>query len=195
MSAVSIKASAAQYASYWRRSEQGFVKDLAATSRAIRLAALVRAAAYFKVARSFALEYDVKRGLPRVAPVLTILDEYGSLELTRETLVPIVTELRRRLASAYNMSDLLSAATKFLWLQHRHPVVIYDGNVRGALGSPYGDYSAYLERWHERYEELEDEIRIATDALASTPGLPADTEWFRRRVFDIYMWNSGGTNA
>jgi hypothetical protein len=192
---LSIKTSAAKYASFWQWSEHAFVRDISASNKTIRLGALVGAAGYFKVARSFALAHDVHRGLPRLAPVLSILDEYRSPELIEDELVPIVTEVRRRLASAYNMNDLLSAATKFLWLVHRHPVVIYDGNVRDSLGAPTGDYSAYLARWYERYSEFEDEIRIETAALAKRLSIPAETEWFRRRVFDIHVWSSGGTNA
>src|ERR1035437_5251751 len=141
MVTTSIRESLNLYGSFWRKSEKGFLRDVVAPERQVRLAALERSAAYFKVARNFALAYDVKRGRQRLSPVLEILDEYRETVITETTLVPIVTAVRRRLADAYNMNDLLSAATKFLWLLHRDPVVIFDSNVRTALNAPYGDRS------------------------------------------------------
>ncbi len=186
-----VKQSAVQYAEFWKKSERGFVSGLTSRNQETRRTSLARAAGYFKVARNFKLEFDERRGLPRLAPALEILDDFRATPLTGESFVAAVTSVRRRFAVAYGKNDLLSAATKFLWLMHQHPVVIYDTNVRDALGSPDGDYGLYLQLWDQRYEQHAAEILRATKALARTTDVPADTEWFRRRVLDIHLWNIG----
>lgn len=102
-----------------------------------------------------------------------------------------VNRLRQELAFAYGKKDLLSAATKLLWLLHRHLVVIYDSQVRAALGAPPGDYATYLTLWNARYAELEPQIRRAVARLSEDSRVPSQAEWFRRRVLDIHLWRQG----
>ena len=188
-----MESSARDYARLWKKSERDFVSGLAAPDRASRLRAIVRAAGYFRIARSFRLAFDVGRGVERLGPVLDVIDDYRKPTLTDTALVAVVSAVRHRLAEAYGKNDLLSAATKFLWLAHQHPVVIYDSQVRAALGAPTGDYSAYLELWRARYDEAAPRIQAAVTALRKSADLPSDTEWFHRRVLDIHLWKQGAT--
>ncbi len=187
-----VKKSAVQYAKQWAESESGLVDGLASRNLETRQATLARAAGVFRVARNFRLSFDVGRGLPRLSPALTILDDFRTPALRDDSFLTAVNTVRRRFAVAYGRNDLLSAATKFLWLMHQHPVVIYDSRVRDALGAPDGDYALYLDLWNERYAHLAQEIQSATNTLADDPRVPAGAEWFRRRVLDIHLWNLGG---
>jgi hypothetical protein len=96
----------------------------------------------------------------------------------------------QRLANAYGKKGLLSAATKLLWLIHKDPVIIYDSQVRASLRVPPGDYPAYVSRWHALYSRHAPGIRSATSRIR-VPGVPSEREWFRRRVFDMYLWAEG----
>jgi hypothetical protein len=187
---------ASQYAKYWSDGELLAYEGLRQPGRAERLRALQGAAGYFKVARNFHLTFDVRQGLERLAPVLAILEEYRAPRLTLARLASTVAVLRTRLGAAYGGGDRLSASTKFLWLLHREPVVIFDSRARRALRAPAGDYSAYLELWHSGYSENREAIAAACGALSKQSSAAAldgaqDREWFRQRVYDIHLWNVG----
>ena len=186
----SISESVSQYANLWLRKENAFVSALASSDRGRQLAALNAAAGYFKIARNFKLKEDVGRGLERLGPMLDILDRHRTPLTSSADVYSAVTIVRREAATAYGKSDLLSAATKFLWLLHRHRVVIFDGNVRTALNAPAGDYGFYTQLWEAKYSELGPLIRKATDRVKDHR-VPSSEEWFRRRVLDIHLWNAG----
>ena len=187
---------ATQYAKYWADRERPAYEGLRQSGRSRRLRALQGAAGYFKIARNFRLAFDVRLGRERLAPVLAILEEFRAPRVTASRLAATVTALRTRLGVAYGGGDRLSAATKFLWLLHREPVVIFDSRARRALRAPAGDYSAYLELWHAGYSENKQAIAAGCSALSKQPSAVAlvdtiDQEWFRQRVYDIHLWNSG----
>jgi hypothetical protein len=145
--------------------------------------------------------YDVGVGLPRLKPVLDTLDRVQPESVTDATLHSIVNELRRELGRAYGGRDLLSAATKFLWLRHRDVVLIYDSQARLALNTPSGDYGNYLRRWRSEYSLSKPRVIDACERLLQARQLGvlvraevngyAASEWFRRRVFDVYLWEKG----
>ena len=174
------------------------MSDLTSSDRVRQLSGLKAAAAYFRVARNFPLTYDTGRGLSRLAPVLDLLNHEGLKRVTDDTVAEAVGFLRTALGTAYGGRDLLSAATKFLWLLHKDAVVIFDSQARAALKSPAGDYVGYLQLWRTRYAEA---IRRVSQACRSTQvrlimgpqRADADAEWFRRRVFDIILWNVGSS--
>jgi hypothetical protein len=169
--------------------EKGLVLDLRAVDRATRLSGLQRCAGFFRIARNFPTRFDVERGLPRLDPVLAILDTVRA-PLRAGRLLEIVDLTSRRLASLYGKKGLLSAATKLLWVMHQDPVIIYDSQVRASLRVPPGDYPAYVSRWHALYSQHASGIRRATSRVR-IPGAPLEKEWFRRRVFDLYLWAEG----
>ncbi len=104
--------------------------------------------------------------------------------------------LRRRMGEAYGNRDLLSASTKLLWLFHRESVVIFDSQARAALGTPSGDYDAYLDRWRVEFTRTEADIRHACRALPSRFSRQVSgQEWFRMRVLDISLWRRGAQRS
>ena len=104
--------------------------------------------------------YDVGRGQPRFAPVLAILDDVFLRSVTTDRLPSAVDFVRKRLGVAYKR-DLLSPATKFLWLLHRNVAVIFDSQARKALAAPENNYDAYLDRWRNRYRASLPDIEAA----------------------------------
>lgn len=189
MHAAALLTAAKQYATYWQGTEQAVVLGLRSDERSQRRAALDKAARYFKVSRNFPTRFDVRCGVERLAPALDILESHRQVALTQANLEATVGCLRRELAEAYGKRDLLSAATKFLWVVRQDPVVIFDSQVRTALGTTFGDYGAYVAAWLKKYEEL---APLVDNACASLPrALPCDAQWFKRRVLDIHLWNLG----
>jgi hypothetical protein len=196
ISAALANRSAVQYAQWWLRKERHYVSDLTSADRARQLSGLKAAAGYFRVARNFPLTYDTGRGLGRLAPVLDLLNHEGLKGVTDDTLAEAVQFLRTTLGSAYGGRDLLSAATKFLWLRHKDAVIIFDSQARAALKSPPGDYVVYLQSWRTQYAEAIPRISQACRSTQVHVTLgpqhaDAKAEWFRRRVFDIVLWNVG----
>jgi hypothetical protein len=188
---------AVKYAEWWDTKERGYVAGLAASNPQERLDALRRAGGHFRVARNFRLAYDVKIGLPRLQPALDTLDRLAPASVTESRLGKVIGELRRELGRPYGDRNLLSAATKFLWLRHKEVVVIHDRQARLALNSPYGDYDTYLSLWRSEYVRQLDKVIDACSRLAQNSEIHREiknnvqAEWFRRRVFDIYLWRIG----
>jgi hypothetical protein len=193
--------SALYYAEVWTHKVRGFVDGLASTDPLRRLKAVCDAGGYFRISRSLKKAYDVDIGLPRLEPVLDALDRVLPESVTDATLHSVIGELRREIGRAYGGRDLLSAATKFLWLRHRDIAVIYDSQARLALGAPSGDYGDYLERWRSNYSRVKPRVvdacerllraRQPEDLVNAEVDAHGASEWFRRRVFDVYLWEKG----
>jgi hypothetical protein len=206
---LSIEDCAVEYARYWFARESAMVQGLSAVNRNDRLAALQKAAGYFRVARNLPKAYDVDRGLKRLAPALELLEALPIEHLNRTSLSKVIESFRYQLAAAYGGIDRLSAATKFLWLLSRDVVVIFDSQARNALGTSYGDYDGYLKRWYQGYATQEEAIaqscsRLVVRRKTMTFGegvsdvqlsdLAAE-DWFRRRVYDVYLWRRGAPSG
>ena len=189
MSQRAITRAANLYARAWIDLEQGLVSGLGAVDRATRLQTLQRCAGQFRIARNFPTRFDIERGIPRLNPVLAILDTLPA-DLRADRLFDIVAVTSQRFATAYGMKVLLSAATKLLWLKYRDPVIIYDSQVRASLGVRAGDYPDYVRQWRASYSRHASGIRSAASHIR-IPGVPCEREWFRRRVFDLYLWAEG----
>jgi hypothetical protein len=189
MSQQAIRSAANRYAEVWLDLEKPLAMGLGDLDRATRLSALQRCAGHFRIARNFGTRYDVERGIPRLDPVLSILDTLRA-PLQADRLLDVVELTSQRLAGFYGKKGLLSAATKLLWLVHKDPVIIYDSQVRAALRVPPGDYPGYVRQWHVLYSRHASAIRAATSRLRVS-GVPFEREWFRRRVFDLYLWAEG----
>jgi len=105
----------------------------------------------------------------------------------------------------------VSAASKFLWLRRRSPVVIYDGQAAECLWAHGGmfapsDYPAYRREWRKQYSENRASIASACSELTrvrdfSLADLMPDSafadltsaEWFYERVFDKFLWWNAGS--
>jgi len=159
---------------------------------------LVEAATYYGVIRTLRKNQDEEFRLVRAYKALqrvSIFDE--------EDLAQTVESLARELGQS-NMA--WSAASKFLWMRFRSPVIIYDSIVDKWLydHSDYKDdtYANYCKFWLEKYREYSPQIGEACAELNSVkkftliPNVPdhilagwINNEWFRQRVFDHAMLN------
>jgi hypothetical protein len=165
------------------------------------LADVRKALTYFGVARNFT-------GLNKDGNAKYILDSLpdisGNVDLTIKMMVKEVTSLADKFANRFKKN--LSAASKLLWLRHRHPFIIYDGRAIKALKLTANGlkYEEYCDCWRRQYQENIQAIKEASLWLATIrsflpvyckaetnfPGL-VGSPWFKERIFDTYLWEIG----
>jgi hypothetical protein len=114
-----------------------------------------------------------------------------------------VEGLARDLKGKYGVTAL-SAATKFLWMRFRSPVIIYDSVVSGWLckncGYKDNGYADYCRLWSSGYREHEEQIQQACAELKDIKKFTrayhvsderlsewTASQWFMERVFDHSM--------
>jgi hypothetical protein len=105
----------------------------------------------------------------------------------------------------------LSASSKLLWLSLRERVAIYDSRAVKALSGKFKhkfdkrSYQEYLVAWRSQYLEMRAAIEAAVKEIPKArtfmPACPLTDEalvtlssenWFKERVFDIFLWEVGG---
>jgi hypothetical protein len=222
------------YLSDWWQYDADFVSRLA-PGKTSRRECLVEAATYYQVIRSFSEKREDSES-PIMTKALQILDETVvrvNRTITHDNVDTLVTGLAKELRTAYppptrqiqeildsankkkaqnikkEAPGLISAASKFLWLLHRAPVVVYDDRacrcLNGLGGTRFSteDYTAYRAGWHAQFEHFESDILQACGELGAlesfAPGddakgsLKSDVseQWFRERVFDKFLWWNG----
>ena len=209
---TNFKFFALAYLSDWWQYDENFVVGLRRPGN--RRETLVRAATYYQVIRSFAKKWD--GGPQRLVKALKELD--AVLASVNNTITPAnvdqtVTDLATRLGSIYQKKgkpqNLVSAASKFLWICRRRPVVIYDDRAKTCLirmsATPGTTYKSYREAWHLEFPKYEARIQSACLALANgsvknfAPSSSAKRglksvvrkAWFHERVFDKFLWWNG----
>lgn len=189
---------------WWLR-ERPLHIALQSPSRQAQRLALREAASYFTVVRSLRRSFDEGRGMPRLEPLRQCLSRISPAHASEGRFVEATIATARAIASRYGGQNYLSAASKLLWLRFLHPFIIYDSVVRESLGTPRGDYLAYVAAWERRYLTHEDAIasactRLSRASLTFQPptGLsetsvkrPLRETWFRRRILDLVIWNGG----
>jgi hypothetical protein len=135
---------------------------------------------------------------------------------SREHAIEAVYAYARELQRRYPPNLPLSAASKFLWMRFKRPVIIYDSKAfeylkkRHKLPDEPADtfYERFCEAWQQEYEKVEHAIRVACGELVAirrftlagpgSDGHIANRElrewtssaWFRERVFDHSMLNA-----
>ena len=192
------------YLNDWWQYDRSFVKGLQpSNNRKIRLYWLKEAAAYYQVIRNFAEEYDKGE---RLGKALDALDELKD-PITSDNINTNVNTLAALFKSSYKQ-NLLSAASKFLWIRYKSPVVIYDDRARRGLKlvariKRLGTgYSPYRETWLKLFEKYttgnsaHDGLSILKDYAPSDSDKAElesilGTDWFRERVFDKFLWWNG----
>lgn len=196
---------ALQYLNDWCRYDSRFVDGLSRSrGRDDRLLCMQEAAKYYKIARNF-------KTLPneqRLDNALQALDAMGD-SIADENVDAIVCELADTFRSVYGNYNL-SAASKFLWLRHRAPVVIYDSRViqylnKGCESRLGPDYAKYRTEWLSQFAKREACIRSACTELVrvkefSLAHAKSDEDftslignsWFHLRVFDTFLWWNAG---
>lgn len=205
MPSVTFEYSALYYLNWWLARDSKYCAAFTAHDEEAQLEVLREAAIAYRVARNLPLEYDSAAGFPRLQPVLSALNGAARSSFDGSNLVPSILQIRDAISQAYGGNDLLSATTKFLWLRFQHPIIIYDGNARRALGALDADLADFYEKWNIAYGKVLNQIQAAcavlpqvqkfcVDPVSGTPDhitTIASTAWFQGRVFDVYLWHVG----
>jgi hypothetical protein len=200
-----VKFFACAYLNDWWQYDSTFVNGLRTTNDAeVRRYWLVEAASYYQVGRNLAEEHE--RGL-RLSEALAALDKIVGPIIDDE--VNTKVDALVTLLKATYKNTLTSAASKFLWLIHQSPVVIYDSRARTCLVSltgreiPEHDYVDYRQKWRDQFDLRQKEIASACADLLGLSGFApsqsdeedlesvASSAWFHERVFDKFLWWNG----
>lgn len=189
------------YLNDWFCYDKGFVEGIAANNEQSR-STIYEAAKYYQVTRNFRVRNDEPR-------FKGVLDELTKIEgpLTDKNVDSEVATLASRFETKYG-TNAVSAASKFLWLRFKSPVVIFDSRASTWLRSngyaPDSGYANYRKRWIEAYDFHKEAIQSACADLASmrlyslaynetenTVSQWAMSQWFQERVFDKFLWFNG----
>jgi hypothetical protein len=208
MPRVNFKYFALHYLELWLSKDRRFCKALAGGNETEKLGALKEAAAFYRVARNLAKVHDVEKQenkVLRYKPVLDVIDALDPIAFQGARLTTSIMEVERKISLRYGDRRVLSLTTKFLWLKMRSPILIYDSRARKALRARLGDIDDYYSRWRTEFDSFGNEINAACELLhkvheysapnAATPRYIqeiASQLWFKERVFDVYLWDSGG---
>jgi hypothetical protein len=186
----------------WLRREEALFEAISATPTNDDIR---EALAYFQVSRNFKGLQDEPQKASLIRKAL--LRVRNSPSLTAEQKVEHLALDLKRYFKQFN----LSAATKLLWLSHKRPYVIYDKRAVTALSKKFKhkfsarSYVKYAQAWHTRYAEVGPAINSAVRELPKGRAfMPkcrltdeslvrlVTKEWFKERVFDIFLWEVGG---
>ncbi len=192
------------YLNQWLSKDMGYCSSLINGDRDKKLTALKEAGGFYRVARNLPTEYDVKNSRSRYEPVLEIIDALTQSQFEVNSVQEILN-IREKISKKYGNRNVLSATTKFLWIKIKQPVLIYDSQVRNALGTKDGDLKSYYEQWRKEFKNNEVNIKdvcsklidmnmYAVNQKAGTKDYikaVSSEVWFHERVFDIYLWNKG----
>jgi hypothetical protein len=163
-----------------------------------------------------AMIYNINRNLANKKEETWRLETVHSLlrgvetPVTDDQVAKLVGDFSTKLGEAYPRESgtkpkLLSAATKFLWMRFKSPVVLYDRYARLCImGADKAAYSDYLRKWWETFDVHKNQIAAAcpeiipfkrfTLAASMTDdeiqGLVEQT-WFQERVFDHAIVDEG----
>lgn len=158
------------------------------------------AAKYYKVTRNF----PINESETRLQGALDLVKS-DSNKLLENNVCEIVNNLALEFERRYG-KNAVSAASKFLWLRHKSPVVIFDSRAKKWLGRngykvPSNNYEGYREQWLSAFSDNSKKIKEACAALTTVRDFSMAFEssaeevesvttsiWFQERVFDKYLW-------
>jgi|SRR5579871_423183 len=196
---------ALEFLDMWMLHESRFRAAILGTSEDQQLEGLDKAARYFRIARNLHRKYDTDRGEPRYRPILDLIGTLATAPQTPAQTIHTVGSFAVGLSSRYGERLTLSAASKILWLLIRDPIIIYDGQAQWSLGTPYGDYGAFVTAWEQRWDQ---DQRAIEAACATLPNMfqyalcgdlvsrdqvqrISSARWFHRRALDVRLWTEG----
>jgi len=194
------------YLNDWYQADAYFIKKITSADVDEQLDGIQRAAKYYKVIRNFK-DFNNE---PRLQAVLCYLRVVKG-PITHENASKKVTDLAKRFETRYGQYNI-SAASKFLWLLHKIPIVIYDGrasnclDAMGYLVKTNCEYEDYRVVWRKAFAEHQIQI---SQACKSLPGVKqhslaymesdatisklSSSPWFHERVFDKFLWFNSGS--
>ena len=204
-----FKSFALMYLNDWYEKDRSFMNELSSITKEARLRNLHDAAQYYGVKRNFG---GVKsKGLDAA---FTLLENAAqTLTCQSQSVVAIVSQLAKDFEKEYpkqNGKEKVSAASKFLWLRCKSPVVIRDTNAFACLQAAscgkvaQSDYGSYSKEWRRQFSKRKARIRSACNQLMGVKefslaeSLPDQelaalvaSRWFQERVFDKFLWWNG----
>jgi hypothetical protein len=203
MTKISFDCAALQYLNQWITRDRGYHEGLHGHDHQVRLQAIRDAAVFYKVARSLPRQEKNDKSLIHYEPLLRIITQSGVVPRDQVSLIKKLKTTAGEICKAYSCpTDVLSLTTKMMWFWTLSPVVIYDRQVREALGTEQGDLQAFYSAWHSRFNSDRAAVKGACATLheARIYAMGAITEaeikklanqyWFQARVFDAYLWHS-----
>ena len=195
------------YLNDWWQYDRHFVAGLSpSSSRNARLYWINEAASYYQVGRRFPKKKD---GSERLGKALDRLDAglHQAGTLTEKNVDEVVTTLADKFNVAYENGIEISAASKFLWIRNKAPVVIFDARASACLlrlgATLDGKYAKYRGEWLRCLAQREEIIRTTCNDLLELKKFSPDAEteenlmvtvtsrWFHERVFDKFLWWNG----
>ena len=202
---ISLDYCALSYLNQWQKDDSMLYSLLNSNEVECQKEGIERAVTFYGIARNFPKKYDSSDRFDKVLNRLSNIN----VKVTLSNFIEIVNDLADNFLEDYKQRNI-SAASKLLWLRHRDPVIIYDKRAIDGLKSrfqykgEYGDYVNFSRTWLQEYENKSQEITVATQKLLSVKQFTynhlASSEeiknltkenWFKMRVFDIYLWNLG----
>jgi len=191
------------YLNQWLEHDKKYSEALEDGNETTKLSALKKALSFYGIARNLPTEYDEKKGLTRYKPVLDIIDSLKAEDF-QDNIVEKICKVEARISQKYGNKGVLSLSTKLLWLKLKSPIIIYDNQARLALGTKVGDLDSYYNCWRKKFEVHSEEISNACERLYKMSKYAVDQDigtkdyiqnisseqWFKERVFDIYLWRT-----
>jgi hypothetical protein len=187
----------------WEKHEKDLHEDMQGTPSAYQIRNVLN---HYRVARNFKGLSD--EFAEKISAHLVEVSD-SRTEQSRDKVI----ELAGRFEKDFEQLSL-SAASKLLWLRNQSPYRIYDAQAIKGLARVAkfrkGDYKSYCETWESQYEPRSSEISRAANGLVNlmpreytaAPSLTdaqllklVSANWFRERVFDIYLWEIGSKHA
>jgi hypothetical protein len=205
MASVTPASAARQLLFQWTTAEAPLHIALQATDPEELRSGLRLAATFFHTIRNLKRTADEDAGVPRLELLRRCFAAVVPADTSEGQFVKTTVTLAAAIGRQYGGRSYLSLASKLLWSRYRNPFLIYDSVVRRALGTPGGNYPAYVVAWHARYREESPSISSACQSLARsrtalfrrlglTPSDAAriiESAWFQSRVMDILLWQRG----
>jgi hypothetical protein len=203
MARFGFKYCALHYLNEWLRVERSRWLALKNGNENEKLIALSEFAFDYRIARNLSGKYDKNHPITKYKAVLPIIDGVHIGQFCRASVVPSVLDIAAQISQQYGGRGVLSTTTKFLWLKMPSKIIIYNSRARKSLGTKSGDLEAYCSKWRNAYRLYASDVNAACATLLDVRDYLVDTRaasnkyvgaitsnrWFKRRVFDVYLWH------
>jgi len=191
---------ALMYLNDWHFWDSPLSERIFSSNKEDSLSAFHSAAKYYKVTRNFPID----EGEARLQGALDLVKSDSS-QLGENNVCEIVNNLALAFERRYG-KNAVSAASKFLWLRHKSPVVIFDSRAkkwldRNGYKVPANNYEGYRSQWLTAFSDNSKKIEEACAALMTVRDFSmafdssaeevlsvTTSTWFEERVFDKYLW-------
>jgi hypothetical protein len=139
------------------------------------------------------VQFQVIRTVPgtgkqRFSPIITFLEQADTLDHP----IILVSKFHELLRKQYG-KKMISAASKLMWLRQQGNIIIIDALAKKALRCPSDvEYAIYAAKWASAYKSFKPQIKAAADKIKNNENKHiVESEWFSKRVFDLWLWSLG----